>query len=394
MVAGYVGGLAAQAVRLPRVTGYIIAGLALSPSLSGILQKAQVEAHLGFVSEMALAVIAFAIGGSLHLSHLKRLGKPILWITFTQGMGAFICASGALLLAGLYFGQLQAGIGDGAFYGAVLLMGSISAATAPAAVMAVVHEMRAKGPLVTTLLGVVALDDALTIVLFSLTVTLVSHLWGLGGEAALGIFTGLWEIGGGLALGGAAGMILPLAVSFKARAEVRLMLIFGAVFLVGGLAIWLGFSPLLANMTMGFVLTNRMQHADDLFHQLGQVEELIYCLFFSLAGAHFDLAVFSSAAFLLVPLMLGRFSGKLGGTWLGARISRPPAVVGKYLGFALLPKAGVSLGLIFLTREILPPPLYHLMLNAMLASVIINELVAPPLLKWALNRAGESLSGD
>ena len=392
LIAGYLVGQLANYVRAPRITGYLIAGIVLSPSFTNILERLQVEALLEFVSTLALAVIAFAIGGGLQLSTVRLLGKPILWISLWQAVGALLFASLAIFAAGYFFPALKAG-GSGQFFSTVFIMGAISAATAPAAVLAVIHELRARGPLTTTLLGVVALDDALTIILFSSAVSVAGYILDLG-AANVGLLHGFLEIGGALVLGAVGGVILPYIIAHRQRTEVNLVVMLGAVFLVAGVAIEAGFSPLLANMTMGFIVVNRKRDGDDLFHQLETIEESLYCLFFALAGAHFDISVFTTAALIGIALMVGRFTGKLSGTVVGAQISQAPPVVRKYLGITLLPKAGLSLGLVFLARPFLAAETYEVLLNAMLASVIINELIAPPMVKWALGRAGEIGAGD
>ncbi len=392
LIGGYLAGLAAHFFRLPRVSGYIVAGLILSPSITGILNRGQVENILDFVSFMVLSIIAFAIGGSLQISSLRLLGKSILWITLCQGVGAMLFASLVIFVAGYFSPALKAG-SYGQFLAAVFIMGAISAATAPAAILAIIHELRARGPLTTTLLGVVALDDALTIVLFSGTVSIVGYILQLG-PSNMGFLHGFLEIAEALVCGAVGGFILSFIIDFRQRAEVNLVVMLGAVFLVAGIAIQASFSPLLANMTMGFILANRNKAGNELFHQLETIEETLYCLFFVLAGAHFDTTVFSTAALLGIVLMLGRFLGKLSGTILGAQISHASPVVRKYLGITLLPKAGLSLGLIFLTRPFFMVETYEVLLNAMLTSVIINELIAPPMVKWALGRANEIDYGE
>lgn len=392
LIAGYLGGRVAHHFRLPRVTGYLVAGIALSPSFTPILQRAQVEVLLDFVASLALAVIAFAIGGSLIVSRLKVLGKAILCITVTQALGAMFFASLAVYLVSSFFPLLK-GLGSESFLSLLLIVGAVSAATAPAAILAVVHESRARGPLTTTLLGVVALDDALTIILFSVALSISGYFLELG-TANTVLVNGLMEIIGALFIGAVAGIGLSFMINVKQRVEVNLVLLLGAVLLVSGVALQFGFSSLLANMTMGFFFVNRLKEANDLFRQLETIEEPLYCLFFALAGAHFDTGIITSAAILGVTLMVGRFIGKLTGTMIGARLSQAPAVITKYLGMALLPKAGLSLGLILLTRSFFQPEIYELLLNGMLASIILNELVAPPILKWVFIKAGEIGDGE
>lgn len=271
----------------------------------------------------------------------------------------------------------------------ILILGGISVATAPAATMAVVHELRAKGPLTTTLLGVVALDDALSIIIFSGAITIASQL--LSGNADNSLFVqGIMTIVGAIAVGLAGGLIFRNFLNPSNRPETNLMLILGAIFLVSGLSNNFGFSSLLANMVMGFVIINRVKHADDLFHQMDIIEETIFCLFFTLAAAHFDAKLFDASDVLGIVLLVGRFIGKLGGTCIGGKISRSSPRIYQNLGLALLPQAGVSLGLIFLAKPILPAEIFVLLLSAMLVSIILNEIISPPLVKWAITKAGEN----
>ncbi len=392
LISGYVAGRAANALRLPWVTGYIVAGMIMSPSITGILSRSQVETHLEFVSDMALSLIAYAIGGSLCMSRVKMLGKPILWISLTEGVGALVFTSLAVYVASYFSPALRAN-GPEVFICIILIMGTVSVGTAPAATLAVVHELRARGALTTTLLGVVALDDALSIILFSWAITVAGYLLDAGAGTNLGLFHGILEIAGALTIGTIGGLSLTYLAGSRQRAGIHLLVIFGIVFLVSGIAIRFSFSPLLANIMTGFVMTNTMKHADHILQQLETVEESIYCLFFALAGAHLDIGVLTTSTLLGIILLLGRFAGKFAGTILGARISHAPAMVRKYLGITLLPQAGLSLGLIFLAQPFLPSEAYGVLVNAMLACVIINEFVSPPMVKWALNRVGEARSG-
>jgi Kef-type K+ transport system membrane component KefB len=389
LITGCLAGQAAHYFGMPRISGYILTGLILSPSISGILQPAQVYSLFGFTSQMALAIIAYSIGGSLQTGKLRELGGPILWIVLAEGVGAFVFTCLAVLAARAFLPFAFNG-NDLMLAAVILLLGGISVATAPAASMAIVHELRARGPLTTTLLGVVALDDALCILIFSAALTAAGHLTGTSEANYAVLLMGVVEVCGSLVLGLLGGFLLSRALSPGKRADANLLFILGAIFLVSSLADNFGFSPLLANMMMGFFIINKIPHADDLFHQLDLMEELIFCLFFSLAAAHFNLAVLISSATLAVILLVGRFTGKLIGAYLGGIFSGAPPQVAKFLGLTLLPQAGVALGLIFLARPMMPPEIFDLMLSAMLASIILNEIISPPLVKWALTKAGEA----
>ena len=388
LVAGYFAGRAANFFRLPRISGYIVAGFAFSPSITGIIAPQQIDDLFGLTSEIALAFIAYCIGGSLLISRVRVLEKGILWITFTQGLGAFVCTCLAVYAVGDFLPSYISETGN-TFISVVLILGGISVATAPAATMAVIHELRAKGSLTTTLLGVVALDDAFSIIIFSITTTIASQLLPGSVDNSV-ILKGFITIAGAIAVGFIAGLIFSYFLDPSKRPETNLMLTLGAIFLVSGLSSNLGASPLLANMVMGFVIINKVTHADELFNQLEIIEETIFCLFFTLAAAHFDTRVFTTSALLGIVILIGRFIGKLSGTFVGGKISKTPPEIYKYLGITLLPQAGLSLGLIFLAKPIFSTEIFDLLLSAMLVSIILNEIISPPLVKWSITKAGEN----
>nr|WP_320114946.1 cation:proton antiporter [uncultured Desulfuromonas sp.] len=388
LVTGYFSGKAANILRLPRISGYIVAGLLFSPSVTGMIPYQQISRLFLFTSEIALAFIAYSIGGSLRISRIRDLGKEIIWINLSEGAGAFICTCVAVYVCQPLLSPLLHE-SDRIFLSVILILGGISVATAPAATMAVMHELRARGPLTTTLLGVVALDDALSIVLFSASITIAGQLLLSHADNHL-IMQGILTIVGSLLMGGLGGLVFGHFFQPSKRPESNLMLTLGAIFLVSGISNHLGFSPLLANMTMGFFIINRVKHADDLFHQMDIMEETIFCLFFTLAAAHFDLKVFATSAVLGIILLLGRFIGKLGGTMVGGKISHAAPPIYRNLGLALLPQAGLSLGLVFLAEPILPTEIFDMLLSAILVSIILNEMISPPLVKWAISNAGET----
>ena len=182
--------------------------------------------------------------------------------------------------------------------------------------------------------------------------------------------------------------ITGLACWIKKRGSL-LVIVLGGILLCTGIAEQIKLSPLLVNMMVGFYVVNRAKQCDALFQSVENIEEMIFALFFTLAGAHFDLAVIKMAGFMSLLIVMGRFGGKLLGTKLGAGFSHAPQVVKKYLGYALLPKAGVTIGLILMAEPLMEPQVGEIMVNAVLGSVIVNELIAPPLVKFALKGAGE-----
>ncbi len=394
LLLSYAGGKTANYFKAPRVTGYLVIGVLLSPSLLGLFHESLVKKELTLITDIALSIIAFSIGGSLSLIKLKRLGKHIFWITFTQAFGAFISTT---LMLSLFFylthslGAIQSSFRT-LYFPMAFVIGAISAATAPAAIMAIVHEYRAKGPFTTILLGVIALDDALTI-LFAAFAFSMAQIF-VNQEAVR--FTSLllspmFSILLSLFIGGALGICLRKLIGFVLRKEAILGVIAGAIFLAGGLAISLKASPLLANMMLGFVVVNFVKHHEDLFAVVESIEEPIFGMFFTLAGAHMDFKVMQTAGLIALVIVLGRFSGKLLGSRFGAQISGAPEAVKKYLGMALLPKAGVTVGLVLAAGEVFGDTyLSEIMVNAVLGSIIINELMSPFFVRFSLRRAGEA----
>ena len=272
-----------------------------------------------------------------------------------------------------------------------LIIGAISVATAPGAILAIVNELKAAGSFTSILLGVIALGDGVAIVSFSLAAAAVHVL--INPEAASwpSMVARAWgDVGFSLVLGFLAGVALMFMARLVRRREAVLMVILGALFCTGGTAIVLGFSPLLASMAMGFTLVNLEKRHHILFTAVEQVEEPLYGLFFGLAGAHIDLGMLESTGLLAGVIALARMGGKQLGAWSGAVISHAPQTVRKYLGVGLFPKAGVAIGLVLIAQEIFSDPrITSILLNAIIGSVIINELVAPPLVKWAIHKAGD-----
>jgi len=394
LLLGFLGGMAAKKAGFPRVSGYIITGMLLSPSLSGFFREELIREDLSLITDIALGIIAFSIGGSLMLKHLKKLYSSILWINFTQAIGAFLATTVIISLAAPY---IINGASHFPFWQAIfpmaLIIGAISTATAPAAVLAIVHEYRAKGPLTTTLLSVVALDDAMAIIFYSFAIAIAQSLMAHS-DLSLQVILYLpaLEIAAAMLIGISSALIMKGIIPSVRREEAMLGVVIGFIFLNTGLANNLHSSALIANMVFGFFTVNFIKHAHNLFQVVEITEEMIFSLFFTLAGAHFDIALMTTAGWLMTGLIiLGRFTGKLYGTRLGGRIAGAPTVVRRYLGLALLPKAGVTVGLVLLSRETFgASPLSDLMINAILGSVIINELIAPPLVRYALIRSGEA----
>lgn len=391
LLCGYGGGRIAGAIKLPRISGYIIAGIILSPSFLNLLPERLVHEDLTLVTDIALGVIAFAIGGALELEMLKRLGKQIFLITIVQALSVFLLVALIVLTLFPMLGGLGTASSSGLFALAIIL-GAISAATAPGPILGVVHEYRARGPLTTVLLGVVTLDDGVTILLFSIGAGVAGAL--IGGDQLVVtslLSKPLIEIATSLIIGGAAGIAIRFIAPFIRRTAAVLGIALGSIFLVSGLSITLHASGLLANMALGFTIANLVRQPGQWFQSVNEIEEPVMAMFFVLAGAHLRLDYLVAAGSLAVLVIVGRSAGKILGSLAGARISGSSEAVRRYLPFGLLPQAGVSLGLVLAAQDLFPDKqVAELLVNAILASVIVNELISPPLVKMALVKAGET----
>ena len=389
---GFVGAIIARRVGVPMITGYLVIGMLLSPSVTPLLPQELLTEMTNIITPLALGIIAYLIGGSLYLPNIARFGRVIAVITLFQGIGPWLGVALLITFVGPWL--ITTGMGDSGSQGFLIMGivgGAISLATAPAGTMAVIREYRAKGPLTTIMLSVVALDDGLAIVATAAALALVSAL--VGDDASvMQLFLGAaGEIFFSLVLGlVVAGGLIHIAKHTRSRAEL-LLVVFAAVVLCIGVAQLLHLSYLMANMALGFVVVNWMKDSSRMFSVVYDVEELLYAIFFTLVGAKLDLSLLATGGVLAVLIVLGRMGGKFLGSALGATLSGAPPQVRRYLGLALLPKAGVTVGLALLVgQDPRMAEVSEIFINGILASTIINQLISPPLVKLALVKSGEA----
>jgi len=403
----YIGGRLSNRFRLPEVTGYIFAGILLKLILSwtGIIAPDRLDAllseHLGQVPQMTLALIAFVIGGSLPIGQLRRLGRGIAWIGLTEGFGAFICVGLLILLLTPFVWTMPSIDGVSPIKSVLafaLLLGALSAATAPAATVAVIRELRARGDVTTTLLGVVGLDDAVALFIFTFASATAASLLVSASQAAVGLVEmvvyPLIEVFGAAILGIAMGFLAHWGSRFFRSKRETIVGGLGFVLLSGGTAVAFGLSPLFTNMLAGFTLINLSPRNIRFFRSLEDVEAPIYAMFFALAGTHLAFENLGKLGILGAVYVVGRLTGKVAGVKIGAKLGRASPTVGKYLGLGLLPQAGVAIGLVLVTKS---NPAFAsfapMMTNIILGTVAVNEIIGPPFTAYALKKAGEVRQG-
>ncbi|MBN2372187.1 cation:proton antiporter [bacterium] len=395
IIIGYLGGMAAKKVKFPRISGYIFIGMLLGVSFLNIISQEVIHGGLNIITDITLGIIAYLVGGSMSIDSLRRVRKDIAWISFFEALGAWIFVTFIILFIGPLIVRLNIEdiIFSQTYLPMAIILGAVSLATAPAATIAIIREYKSRGPLTTILMGVVTLDDAYAIIGTAIALSIANaFIMGIESFSVYQLMiTPLFEIIGSVVIGAIFAVALMGMSRFAPNKQALLAIVFGMIMLSAGVAKLLRLSPLLVNIAMGFVIVNRMSYNKDMFLVIDDIEDLIFAAFFTLAGAHLNLAIMRVAWTLSLLIIIGRFSGKLVGSRLGASISGAPPQVKKYLGFGLLPKAGVTLGLILLASEI---PAFQgfgeVMVNGVLGSVVINELISPPLVKFAIFKAGEA----
>lgn len=361
-------------VHVPRVTLLLSVGLLAGPAVLDLV-PAEIAQWFPMVSQIALAMIGFLLGESLVGRELKQRARTVLFVSIGATLGPILVVTLLLLLIGTDLAL-------------ALLLAGIATATAPAAIVDVVHETAAEGPLTETTLGVVAIDDAWGVMLFSLLLVAIEAMAGTANPLNE-ILWGVWEVLGALLLGGLIGIPMAWSIGRMRPGEPTLIEAAGFVLLCAGLAIQLHASYLLACMALGATVAVRAKHHTRPFRDIEGVSEPFLVIFFLLAGHEFNLATLRALGIIGGTYVLARSLGKIAGAAIGARLAQAPPVVQARIGWCLLPQAGVALGLALLVAERLPD-LGYSVLPLVIASTVLFELFGPLLTRWQLARAGET----
>ena len=375
LFAGLLFGRLLKLVKLPNVTGYLIAGLVLGPFVTKILSAEQVES-LSVISNMALSFIAFTVGLSFKRSYFKRVGMTPVVIALLEALVAVFLVQGALIAAGF----------DVAFS---IVLGAIAAATAPAATIMVIKQYGAKGPVTDTLMAVVAIDDAVALVAFGFAVSIAGVISGNGGgNIFLSILQPLWQVVLSLLIGAVMGVLFKIPLRFFKKSGNRLIIIIGFVFMTSALATLCGVSELLACMALGSVLCNISTESDSINDLCDFFTPPLFELFFVVSGAGLDVSVLPQIGVMGAIYVVVRCVGKYLGAFIGAKIMKAPDAVAKYIGPTLIPQAGVAIGLTIVAQSVVPH--YAAQVRAViLCGTLIYELVGPAITKITLKKAGE-----
>ena len=384
-------------LKLPDVTAYLIAGVLIGPYCLGALNidglgfpTAEAVGRLTLISEVALGFIAFSIGNEFRLEDLKQTGKQAFVVGVVQALTATLFVDIALIVVHFL-------MPDKLSVAQAITLGAIATATAPAATLMVVRQYKAKGPLTSLLLPVVALDDAVGLVVFAVSFGIARTLSTGSADLISILVTPLVEIAASLVLGAILGWLLTkLETLFRSNTN-RLNLTIAFVFLTASLAmldfhigpVEVGFSSLLVCMMLGTVFCNLCPLSHDLMDRADGWTAPLFALFFVISGAELELSVFADIAIVGIGVVyiLFRSLGKYFGSYISTRWTNCPPAVCKYLGITLLPQAGVALGMCITARQLGAEG--DLIRNIILFSVLIYELFGPLLTRQALTKAGD-----
>ncbi len=391
VVAAFAVGQVSHRLGIPSVVGFIVAGVFLGTSFLNLIPE-ELNASLTFISEIALGLIGFDMGGHLRFDDLRKMGRSILLIVLFEAFGAFV-------LVGLGVYAITRSLHT------ALIFGALASATAPAATVDVLNEYCAKGPLTTTLLAVVGLDDAISLLLFSVA-TAVAESMITGGSVTLAqmIELPLYEIGGSLLVGISFGLLLDLVMKrfhLLPNEHDAIVIPVGAVFICSGLARALDLSLILTTLVMGLVVINRDR--DNGKYIRGTIERagpVIYVLFFALAGARLRIDLIPAMGLLGLAYILLRSGGKFAGVWIGGRLGGAEPVVRSNLGMTLLSQAGVAIGCALACHARFTQlgeegaALGNLVLSVITATTLVVQIIGPIGVKAAITRAGEINAGE
>ena len=422
LVVGLLSSRLMKLIHLPNVTGYLIAGIIFGPYVLGqFLGWKLTDANslnsttMSLLSNIALGFIAFSIGSSFKLTALRKVGKSVIVITIFEALGAALFVIGGLFIASLFI-KIPVEI--------ILTLGAIACATAPAATLMVIKQYKARGPVVNTLLPVVAFDDAVALIAFSILFSISTAMAkGTNPNVMDLLVWPLLSILGSIGVGALLGFLVSLACKlFKSRSN-RTILCIAAIFICVGLSLMdfktlihadINISALLSSMMIGAMVVNLRKDSDRIFERMEMITPPIFMLFFVISGASLDITIFGSKNALIIVIialvyLTFRGIGKWTGAFASAKITRAPDTVQKYLGFTLIPQAGVAIGLASTASQALVNQGRNLVdelgnvtelgqqlitfggmiLAIVLASTIVYEIIGPIVTKVALKKAGE-----
>ena len=372
---GVLSGKIAEKIKTPAITAYLVLGILIGPYVAGFVPPSVLSAS-GVISNFALSIIAFSIGQNFSFAIFKQIGKQVLWISVLAAFGAWAFVVVGMLMLGL------------PLYVA-LIFGAIGTATAPAALIMVIRQYKAKGKFTDILMGVVAIDDAWGLIMFSVCLAFARKIHFNQVTSILQVIAGsLLEIVLSLIMGGIIGwMFCTFAYHIRNQRDLLIYTV-GTIFFTAGLALHFHLSVLLACMILSAVIVNIHKESFRFFDVLQTIDWPIYLIFFVLAGANLEVEMLKHIGLVGGVYLLARILGKCIGTYFGAIFSNSGRDVRNYMGIAQMPQAGIALGMALISKGVFPE-LGGLIFTAIAATTIIYEIIGPVFVKFSLYKTGQ-----
>lgn len=385
---GFYAGKSMKYIKLPSIIGFMLIGVILGPSFFNIVNE-EFQHNLSFISDIALSFVAVSIGIELSFSTLKKQGKGIVIVIFTESLMAFFIVTSLLYL-------LTKDIALS------LIFGAIAPASAPAGTVAIIQEYKAKGPLTKALFSVVGFDDGLGIIIFGFAAAFAKSILAqeAGAEAGslLMLLSGpVKEVIFSVIIGLALGFVFCLLARKLKSARDIFILMFATILISSGISHMLHLSLILTNMILGIFIVNTQSHnlVEKIHNELSEFMPLLFVMFFVLAGSNLHIQALPSLGLLGLVYILGRTAGLMGGATIGSAIGKLPANIRKYLGMGILSQAGVAIGLALIVKNEFSAFGAHgayigdTVITTVTATCIFFEIIGPILTKIGLEKAGE-----
>lgn len=385
-VLGSIVGWISPKLGVPRVVGYLLLGLLIGPELLGIIPANFVQdSHL--IIDISLSIIAVLVGATLKFSSLEGHKKEVFYITVYQAVGTFIIVAVGFVVFGDIFSFETTQV-----LLIALLLAGIATATAPATPLAIVHELGAKGIFTSTFLAIVALDDVISLMMFTFALTIGTSLIASQSFEWVNILHALIILFFSSLLGVIAGLINTLLERIFINSKMmETIATLGLIFLVYSTSEFYEFEPLLSAMIMGIVMVNTSQHFDLIQEEIDKhLANIIFMLFFILSSMHLNLEALVTIPIIIILYTLLRLAGKVIGSYLGAVVSGSSKTIKRYMGIALFPQAGVAIGLaLSIQNHPQLDSIAPIILNIIIATTFIHEMLGPFMTKYALEKSGE-----
>ncbi len=388
---GYIFGELAEKIELPKISGYILAGILLNPDLSGIMSN-QFVGHTDPLLAVSLSFITFSIGGSLSVKKLRASGKKIIFLTILESVFAFLLVFLFLFISLYFFIHIFQSV-----YVVIaisLVLASLAAPTDPSATLAVIHEYKAKGEVSSTMLEIAAFDDIVGIIIYTLVIAFAAFFLGSKdleiGKTLLELGKG---VGGAIIIGALIGFLFNyMGRLFKKQEEgTVIVLTFGLILLSYGISEYFGFESLLSTIALGAVVANFNPLSGKIFKLIERyTDELIFVIFFTLSGLHLQLSSISGSYLLIIIYIIARVIGKFLGIYSGAVLFNAGSKIKKYAAGGLIPQGGIVIGLaLLLTKDAAFKETGSMIMGVVIGAALIHEIIGPIFSILSLKKAGE-----